>query len=392
MSLLELWTTSSSQLEDKLVSQVIAFAGSGKLQDGGATSKEFREFLAQIPSSFLSRYADECLTTKFEGNGFALQDVINEVGNRLGFEVTAGRYRGLFGHIGFDGLWRSSEENAIIVEVKTTDAYSIDLDKIVEYRKQLIQLKQITEKDSSMLLIVGREDTGNLEAQIRGSRYAWDIRLISVDAILRLMKLKEELEDPAIMHKIRSILKPQEFTKVDSIIDIVFQTTEDVWKNEVNEEEQEAEEETIEEKAKTTPVKFNDACLERIKAYLKTTSLIKQSRITYMTPDGSLALVCAVSREYEKPGSHGYWFAFHPHQKEFLEKAREAYVAFGCGSEKQIVLIPFDDFIPWLNSLNTTNKDDRNYWHISIFKENDTLVLHPKKGYSKINLGRWLIA
>jgi hypothetical protein len=66
-------------LEDKLVSQVIAFAGSGKLQDGGVTSKEFREFLAQIPSPFLSRYADECLTTKFDGNGFALQDVINEV-------------------------------------------------------------------------------------------------------------------------------------------------------------------------------------------------------------------------------------------------------------------------------------------------------------------------
>jgi hypothetical protein len=86
-------------LEDKLVSQVIAFAGSGKLQDGGVTSKEFREFLAQIPSPFLSRYADECLTTKFDGNGFALQDVINEVGNRLGFEVTAGRYRGLSGHI-----------------------------------------------------------------------------------------------------------------------------------------------------------------------------------------------------------------------------------------------------------------------------------------------------
>ena len=33
--------------------------------------------------------------------------------------------------------------------------------------------------DSSMLIVVGGEDTGDLEAQIRGSRYAWDIRLVS---------------------------------------------------------------------------------------------------------------------------------------------------------------------------------------------------------------------
>jgi hypothetical protein len=118
MSLLDLWTTASDQLEDKLVSQIIAIAGSGKLQDGGTTFKEFREFLSQIPSSSLIRYSDECLTTKFEGNGFALQDIINEVGKRLGFEVTTGRYRGSPSHIGYDGIWRSGE-SAIVIEVKT---------------------------------------------------------------------------------------------------------------------------------------------------------------------------------------------------------------------------------------------------------------------------------
>ena len=57
-----------------------------------------------------------------------------------------------------------------------------------------------------MLLIVGRQDTGDLEAQIRGSRHAWDIRIISVDALLRLMSTKEEVEDPLMMQKIHSIL------------------------------------------------------------------------------------------------------------------------------------------------------------------------------------------
>jgi len=35
-----------------------------------------------------------------------------------------------------------------------------------------------------VLIVVGRQDTGELEAQIRGSRHAWDIRLISAEALL----------------------------------------------------------------------------------------------------------------------------------------------------------------------------------------------------------------
>ena len=37
-------------------------------------------------------------------------------------------------------------------------------------------------------------------------------------------------EDPKIMGKIRQVLTPQEFTKVDGIIDLVFSTTADVKK------------------------------------------------------------------------------------------------------------------------------------------------------------------
>jgi hypothetical protein len=68
----------------------------------------------------------------------------------------------------------------------------------------------------TLVIIVGRSDTGDLEAQVRGSRHAWDIRLISIDGLLRLMRLKEELDDPKIMEKIRRVLMPQEFTKVTS--------------------------------------------------------------------------------------------------------------------------------------------------------------------------------
>src|SRR5215217_4055040 len=108
MALADLWVTSRGQLEDKHVQQVIAFAGTGRLRDGAVASEEFREFLSCVPSTFLARYANECLGSKFDDGGFALQDVVNEIGGRLGFQVRFGRYRGLAGQFNYDGLWESA--------------------------------------------------------------------------------------------------------------------------------------------------------------------------------------------------------------------------------------------------------------------------------------------
>lgn len=121
MALTEFWKTNRKELELKLVQQVIGFAGEGKLNDGGQASKEFREFLALVPSALLAAYAENCLKEKIDGSGFALQDVINQVGFRLGFKVDQGRYRGKPQEIGYDGLWHAPDGNSIVVEVKTTD-------------------------------------------------------------------------------------------------------------------------------------------------------------------------------------------------------------------------------------------------------------------------------
>src|SRR5450759_1509910 len=150
MALTELWNTSPDQLRDKHVQQVIAFAGSGKLLDDGEASAEFRDFLSVIPSASLSRYADDCLKTAFEDSGLALQDSVNEIGRRLGFTVEHGRYRGIAGGIGFDGIWHSDDGKSIVIEVKTTDAYRIDLNKVAGYRRMLIQNDRLRPDDSSV--------------------------------------------------------------------------------------------------------------------------------------------------------------------------------------------------------------------------------------------------
>lgn len=83
MSLIDLWNSARDSIEDKHVQQIISFSGSGKFADSNETSQEFRKFLSYIPSDLLIKYAYECLTTKFEQNGFALQDIVNQIGQRL---------------------------------------------------------------------------------------------------------------------------------------------------------------------------------------------------------------------------------------------------------------------------------------------------------------------
>jgi hypothetical protein len=179
--------------------------------------------LAHIPSDLLQDFAEHCLASSFTDGGLALQDIVNQVGRRLGFPVEDGRYRGVVGEVGFDGIWRAGEGVAILVEVKTTDAFRLSLDTTARYRRALIKQESIPEESSSILYVVGRSDTGDLEAQVRGSPHAWDIRIIGIRALFRVLKIKEELEDQNIVDRIRAILRPQEFTRVDGISVVISQ-------------------------------------------------------------------------------------------------------------------------------------------------------------------------
>lgn len=120
MALLDLWSKTPEQLKDKQVRQLIAFAGDGRLLDDSPCSVEFRSFLASVPSENLAAYSGHCLGDTFQDSGLALQDIVNEIGSRIGATVTPGRYRGNVKHTGNDGLWVFPSGHAVIIEVKTT--------------------------------------------------------------------------------------------------------------------------------------------------------------------------------------------------------------------------------------------------------------------------------
>lgn len=385
MALLDLWRNDRAELGEKHVQQVIAFAGDGKLRDGSTAPAEFREYLRHIPSDLLSRYTDECLQGSFQDSGLALQDIVNEIGRRLDFQVTHGRYRGTSSQPGHDGLWADTDRHTIVVEVKTTDAYRIDLSTVAGYRQSLARNGNLQLEASSMLVVVGRQDTGDLEAQIRGSRYAWDMRVISVDAILRMLKLKEEVEDPSLLKRIHDILIPHEFTRLDPIIEIAFAAVTDIKQEAAAAEE--SEDETQKEK-KFTPVAFHAECITRIEQHLHT-SLIKHSRASFSTADESTKVICAISRYHER--AKRFWFAFHPHQEAFLSYAEKALVAFGCGDADTLFLIPFQEFKPWLEYFSRTELPDRFYWHVKIRKTNETFAMTGRAGARDFDITKYRI-
>ena len=383
-SITQIWNKNKKTFVAKNLSQILGFAGDGRLKDGNQTSKELRELLGQVPSQQLKAFSDDCLNSKFEDGGLALQDIINQIGFRLGFSVEEGLYRGKRNEIGFDGIWSSKEGYSIIVEVKTTDTYSINLDTLASYRNNLIDTKRVDKDKSSILIVAGRSDTGVLEAQIRGSKHAWDVRLISTDSLIKLLGLKEAFNDPGTIQQINELLKPTEYTRIDKLIELIFLTSKDLQIP----DEAEPIEPRIKRIAKKSegpkfiPVNFRDECINKIQEHLKI-NFIKQSKVAYTNKDKSIGLICAISKIHDPGKNENYWFSLYPHQQDFLKDFSKAYIAYGCGSAANTILIPYADFEPLVKNLWTTENEERMYYHVLILNRDNNFLLQQPKNESK---------
>ncbi len=140
-----------------------------------------------------------------------------------------------------------------------------------------------------------------------------------------------------------------------------------------------------------TPLEaFRTACLARIEKELKT-RLVRKRATSYVSADGKLAVICAVSRAYEHAEEPRYWFAFHTSQEAFLKACPEAYVAFACGSADQLLLIPFGEFHRWLETLNITARKGGVYWHVHLIKLAQGFVLERKKEHGRLDVSEYLV-
>ena len=229
-------------------------------------------------------------------------------------------------------------------------------------------------------MIVGREDTGELEAQIRGSRHAWDVRLISIDALIRLMKIRQELDSPVAEAQIRTLLIPREYTRVDGIIDLVFSTTEDILEESAEEPEEDETTNDTEPKKRGAPSSFHADCAARISRHLGI-DLVKQSRAVFSDPATELTVTCAVSKKSARSKNESYWCAFHPRQLDKLSHREDAFASFGCGSANKIALLPLSFLKPLLDGMNQTCLEDgsTHHWHVKICRRKDRWILQRRK-------------
>jgi hypothetical protein len=385
MPLLSLWKSDPASVNQFTIEQVVATAGNGDLKDDSICAEELRSFLSQVPTQKLAQYTDHCLNSGFTKSGMVLQDLVNELGRRLDFKAENGRYQGKPNAIGNDGIWFAPEGRALVIEVKTTDAYRLSLDTIAGYRDKLRAVGKIADP-SSVLIVVGRNDTGELEAQVRGSRHAWDIRLISADALLKLVKLKENSDDPETGRKIRSLLTPMEYTRLDQMIDVMFTAATDVeatliqdlsiagsQPTPVEEITPADSSEPGEATSKGTWV-FTDSALLQAKrlsvlvALSKKwgTPLITKSRaLSWSGGDHETRVVCSISKRYTK-GTYPYWYAYHPGWDDFLKEAKNGFFVLGCMDQPFAYAIPWATINSLLPGLNTTTTERGSYWHVHL--------------------------
>jgi hypothetical protein len=378
LSLRDFFKATPEAVLKQSIQQVITSAGDGNLRDGSQCSVEFREYITKISSDKLSEYVRSCLEQSFKDSGLVLQDLVNEMGRRLGFDVEDGLYRGKPTAIGFDGIWRSKHGQDIIIEVKTTDYVTISLDKIATYRRKLISNQNVSQ-DASILIIVGREDTGAIEAQIRGSRYAWDIRLIGADRLDSLLQIMESSDDDNTVLQIQEILRPFEYTKVDRIIDVVFSAAKDTEPVEeahdlleVSEQIDESKTSTGSKKAykqdRTDTDSLNRTRLAAVRGLgAKVHANFQRHRQTlFWTPDKARRVCAAVSKRYEslyKP----YWYAYHPHWDTFLQEGAEGYFVLACMDRETAFAIPHSVVRSHLEYCSRTSREDgKSYWHIAL--------------------------
>lgn len=399
MPLIDFYASARTRVLEMEIKQIVAIAGDGNLKDNSAASAEMRKYFSSISTKHLHKYVDSCLGASFDCSGFVLQDIVNELGVRLGYNVEHGLYRGKKNAVGFDGLWKIADNRNILVEVKTTDYYTINLDTVFKYKKQLVQTNRIS-SDAMVLFVVGRDDSNSLESQIRGSRYAWDARLISVESLLQLVLIKEKTEDVITLEKIRSLIEPIEYTRLDRLVDVVFLSVEDAEKS-LEEESITGNEEYINESAAKIVVtnkkdvtnadlieEKRNSIIEKIE---KCTGTIykKQRRTQFESSDGLSRLGIAVSKHYDKPGQQSYWYAYHPHIEAFLSGSKSGYFVLGMMDREAVYMIPVSEMEKYKQYLSTTVKDSRNYWHITLYDCKGEIYLSlPKKG-KKVSLQKY---
>jgi len=141
----------------------------------------------------------------------------------------------------------------------------------------------------------------------------------------------------------------------------------------------------LDEGALTT---FYLGCIERVASHIH----LELTRVTdtlFASGDGSCAVACLISKAYRDGTS--YWWTFRSRHEQALAAAQVSYLALGCGSPSQTLLIKFADWKPILATLNSTIHGKQTNWHVQIRQNDDRLLLHRKGSLPALDVTDYLL-
>jgi hypothetical protein len=97
----------------------------GDWTDDSRASEQFREIIEneQTTTDEIEAFLHEAIDGSEQHHNRALQDLVNNIGRRLGFRVDHGIYQGRSGEIGYDGHWVSDATETETQLARTLDSY-----------------------------------------------------------------------------------------------------------------------------------------------------------------------------------------------------------------------------------------------------------------------------
>jgi hypothetical protein len=132
---------------------------------------------------------------------------------------------------------------------------------------------------------------------------------------------------------------------------------------------------------------FYQSCIDRLEPFLKV-KLLRKTTTVLASDDGTCAVVCLVSREYN---GRSYWWTFRSTHQEALAGASKSFLALGCGSADQLLTIPFTDWQSHLDALSSVTRGNLVNWQVHVHREGKELKLHRKGGLPDVDLTRYLL-
>jgi len=198
----------------------------GELEDGSRPSEKLREKLQEeATTADVDDLLQEALAGTESYHNRALQDIVNNIGQRLGFEVEYGPYRPN-SRPRYDGLWQSrdleSGEVSLVVETKKSAGFQINPNKQPgSYMDHLVAENGLDASQVYGLIVVGEDDDdiGGVVDAVRGSEYRKRIRVITCHQLYALLAMADE--GGLSRHQTAQVLLPMDTVNVGSLVDLI---------------------------------------------------------------------------------------------------------------------------------------------------------------------------